>query len=226
MKKKKHNPRKVVVVLSGGMDSTTLLYHHIAMRDIVRAISVDYGQRHRKELLCAEKTCRGLGVPWECADLKGLRVILPGSALTDNAVNVPHGHYEDESMKKTVVPNRNMILLAIALGHGIAHDYGYVSYAAHMGDHAIYPDCRPEFAMAMGRAAALCDWAPMRLLRPFVRMDKARIAALGDSMNVDWSNTWSCYEGGKLHCGKCGTCVERREAFQMASVEDPTIYAA
>jgi 7-cyano-7-deazaguanine synthase len=127
-------------------------------------------------------------------------------------------------MKATVVPNRNMILLSIAIGAAIAKKLDYVAYAAHAGDHAIYPDCRPEFARDMGRVASKCDWRPIKLLRPFVKMSKAWIIGHGKELGVDYSKTWSCYEGGALHCGRCGTCVERILSFKEAKVDDPTTY--
>lgn len=215
---------KTLVVLSGGMDSTVLLHHHLNIGDEVRAISINYGQRHVKELDCAEKTAHRLGISHLILPLQALAAALPGSSQTDGSVAVPEGHYEQESMKLTVVPNRNMILLAIAAGHGIAHKYNQLSYAAHAGDHAIYPDCRPEFYQALGATLALADWNPINLCAPFGKMTKADIVQLGVSLKVNFADTWSCYVGGQHHCGRCGTCVERREAFHLAGIDDPTLY--
>lgn len=215
---------KVCIVLSGGMDSTVLAHHHAANGDEIRAISIDYGQRHRKELDYAFKVAKRLGAPWHLARLDSLAAALPGSSQTDKSVPVPEGHYAEESMKTTVVPNRNMILLAVALGHAIAHGCEFVSYAAHAGDHAVYPDCRPEFVQALNGAAALCDWKMVQIISPFIKMSKSDIVRRGNEIHVPFAETWSCYKGGSLHCGRCGTCVERREAFWLAGVNDPTPY--
>ena len=216
---------KVVVVLSGGMDSSVLLAHHLSIGDVVRAVSINYGQRHVRELVSAKRICEKLNVPHKIAQLESLADILPGSSQTDRSVEVPEGHYAEESMKMTVVPNRNMILIAVAVGHAIAHKFDYVSYAAHAGDHAIYPDCRPEFYLKLNDVIQIADWHPVKLIAPFGRMTKTDIVRQGSSIGFDFSQTWSCYKGGADHCGKCGTCVERREAFQLAGVPDPTIYA-
>lgn len=215
---------KSVVVLSGGLDSTVLLAKHIRSGHKVRAISVNYGQRHRIELDYARHTCAVYGVPLTIVDLSSLAAALPGSSQTDTTVAVPKGHYAEETMKATVVPNRNMILLSVALGHAVAHKFDCVSYAAHSGDHAIYPDCREEFVAALDKAAGLCDWHPVRIERPFVGVTKAEIVALGNQLDVALDRTYSCYEGLSVHCGTCGTCIERREAFLLAGVPDPTAY--
>lgn len=218
--------KKVVVVLSGGMDSAVLLHHFVKGGDEVRALSINYGQRHKIELTYALQTADSLGVPIQCAHLSNLAALLPGSSQTERAVPVPHGHYEQESMKLTVVPNRNMILMAVAIGHAIAYQCDSVAYGAHAGDHAIYPDCRPEFADAMENVTALCDWNPPKILRPFIKMTKAEIVKLGDELGVNFALTFSCYEGRSngIHCGRCGTCVERAAAFAEAGVKDPTRY--
>lgn len=218
--------KKVVVLTSGGMDSTTLLFHHVRQGDEVRAIAYNYGQRHVLELECAKRNARELKVPLEVVDLSSLARVLPGSSQTDKTVEVPEGHYSAETMKATVVPNRNMILLAIAIGHAIAHKMDFVSYAAHAGDHTIYPDCRPAFAHIMNLAASLCDWKQVNLLRPFIDMSKKDIVLLGDRIGVFFSATYSCYKGSPRQCGRCGTCIERREAFYLAGIIDPTIYEA
>ena len=205
--------KRIVVVLSGGMDSTTLLFHLRDQGHDVRGLGVDYGQRHRRELDAATEICAQQGIEFEVADLRALNPLMGGSALTEDSIPVPEGHYAAENMKATVVPNRNMLLLAVALSRCVAVDFDAVAYAAHAGDHTIYPDCRPEFAAAMEQAAALCDFKPRALLRPFVTWTKAEITKRGHELGVDFSNTWSCYRGGEEPCGKCGTCVERIEAL-------------
>lgn len=216
---------KTILIYSGGMDSTVLLYHLRAEGQSVAALSIDYGQRHRRELDCAAAICARLGVEHRVADLRGLTPLLTGSSLTDPSVPVPHGHYEEATMKATVVPNRNMLLLATAAAWAIALKADTVAYAAHSGDHAIYPDCREEFAEAMDRAIGLADWHAVHLQRPFVGLTKADLVRRGAALAVPFADTWSCYEGGAEHCGRCGTCIERREAFHLAGVPDPTPYA-
>ena len=215
---------KSIVVHSGGMDSTVLLYRLVAEGDEVKALSIDYGQRHRKEIGCARKLAEGLGVEHRVADLRSLAELLGGSALTSPEIEVPEGHYAEDNMKATVVPNRNMILLSVAAGWAISSEFDRVAYAAHAGDHAVYPDCRTEFADALDSAIRLADWREVSLCRPFVDITKSDIVKLGTVLNVPFENTWSCYKGGELHCGRCGTCVERREAFHLAGVSDPTQY--
>lgn len=217
--------RRTVVLLSGGMDSSTLLYWCVKKKKMdVHALTIHYGQRHSKEIESAKKIAQSLGVPWMEFEIKNLASILPGSSQTDPSVPVPHGYYTEETMKKTVVPNRNMIFLSVATAFAIAHDMDGVAFAAHAGDHAIYPDCRPVFANLMARAIRVADWKKVRLWRPFVNLTKADIVKIGYELGVPFAWTWSCYEGKQLHCGKCGTCVERKEAFQLAGVPDPTRY--
>lgn len=218
---------KSVLIYSGGLDSTVLLHHLLAEQATVLALSIDYGQRHRRqELNCARIQCERAGVEHKCVDLSGINVLLGGSSLTDESIAIPHGHYAEDNMKSTVVPNRNMILIAIAGGWAVSAQADNIAYAAHSGDHTVYPDCRPEFAQAMDHALSLADWHKVSLHRPFVGMDKAAIVRRGAELGVDFTQTWSCYEGGDLHCGRCGTCIERREAFYQAGVSDPTRYAA
>lgn len=219
---------QTVVVFSGGLDSTVLLYHLIDRGDRVAALSVDYGQRHRKELHFAAATVQRLGVEHAVADLSALRPLMRSqlalSSQVDDVVPVPEGHYAEESMKQTIVPNRNMLLLAAAGAWAISRRADLVAYAAHAGDHAIYPDCREEFVVALDAALRLADWHPVRIARPFVHWTKAGIVERGAALGVPFAETWSCYKGGAKHCGKCGTCYERREAFQHAGVLDPTEY--
>ena len=215
---------KTIVVYSGGMDSTTLLYHLRDAGHEVKAISVNYGQRHVRELAAAEEICANIGVEHTVADLSAINPLLGDNSLSGRTVEIPEGHYEEESMKLTVVPNRNMIMLSIAIGWAISQKFDAVAYGAHSGDHAIYPDCRPEFADAMDRAAQLCDWREIKLLRPLVDMDKGDIAQRGMELGVPFELTWTCYKGLSKHCGKCGACTERREAFAKHNLKDPTEY--
>ena len=189
-----------------------------------RLLSIDYGQRHAKELDHSQKVADHLGLVHEILKLPQLGTILGGSSLTDKNLILPEGHYAEESMKSTVVPNRNMILLALAGGHALSIGFDTIAYAAHAGDHTIYPDCRPEFADAMNKALGLADWNDLNLHRPYVEMTKSDLVSLGEELNAPLHLTWSCYAGGEIHCGKCGTCVERKEAFALANIPDPTKY--
>jgi 7-cyano-7-deazaguanine synthase len=217
---------QVVLIHSGGLDSTVLLHHLVAEGHTVRTLSVHYGQRHARELDCAGALAAQLGVEHHVADLRTITPLFGSNSLTSAVVAVPEGHYAEDSMKATVVPNRNMLLLALATAWAVAVKADAVAYAAHSGDHTIYPDCRPEFAEAMARAIALADWHRIELIRPFVEWSKADIVRRGAALAVPFAETWSCYAGGPLHCGRCGTCIERREAFYLAGVEDPTTYAS
>jgi 7-cyano-7-deazaguanine synthase len=211
------------------MDSTVLLHKlRLIQGAEVKALAFDYGQRHRIELDYGEAYCKKLGVERRVVDLRagGVADLMSGSSQTSPDIDVPHGHYEEESMKATVVPNRNMIMLSIATAWAISLKFNYVAYAAHGGDHAIYPDCRFEFAEALGEVISLADWHVVRLYRPFIHHSKANIVQVGNAYGVDFGLTYSCYEGQKTHCGLCGTCVERREAFAKAGVVDPTTYKA
>ncbi len=215
----------VVVLLSGGLDSTVLLGHMLAHGASVRGLSVMYGQRHLTEIEAAKRVARFYDVPHQIVDLGALAAVMRNSSQTDKSVPVPEGHYADESMKATIVPNRNMILLATAIAEAISCGFNAVAYAAHAGDHAIYPDCRPEFADAMKVAASLCHYTPIYLMRPFITMTKKAIVQRGYAIGAPMHFTYSCYVGKpEIHCGKCGTCVERKEAFALAGVTDPTSY--
>lgn len=215
---------KVVEILSGGMDSTTLLYSLRAEGHAVYCLGVNYNQRHSKELDHAREICRQLKVDFKIADLSGLSEFLKGSSQSDRSVEVPEGHYAAENMKLTVVPNRNMLMLAVATSWAISIGAKAVAYAAHAGDHAIYPDCRFPFIDAMQDALMRCHFEPLQLLTPFCYMTKADIARKGYDLGVPFELTWSCYKGLDRHCGKCGTCVERREAFELSGIPDPTDY--
>ena len=214
-----------VMLYSGGLDSTVLLYRLRKQGGGVKPLLFNYGQRHAKELSMAEDRCVDLGVPYEYVELSGINhLIAKGSQAGYEPV--PEGHYADESMKTTVVPNRNMIMLSIAVGHAITIGARNVHFAVHAGDHAIYPDCRPDFLYAMNRAVLIGnEWTPIQVYAPFINLSKADIVKQGAELGVPFERTWSCYKGEALHCGRCGTCVERREAFAIADVEDPTIYA-
>lgn len=236
---------KAVTLLSGGLDSTTLAYElRRQYPDIeLTALSFDYGQRHKKELKVARDIARRqkwehhivkLGVSThEGTFTEPLARLITGSALTDESVAVPEGHYAWETMKQTVVPNRNAIMLSIAYGVAVARNAELVAFAAHAGDHAIYPDCRPDFVEALNGALAIGnEWAePVpKIVGPFLFSTKGEIAIKAHQLNVPIALTWSCYKGGDTHCGVCGTCYERREALAEAQrvlgefFSDPTPY--
>ena len=216
---------KIVLVLSGGMDSAVLLYHLLDAGHIVKTLSINYGQRHVRELDSAAALSGRVGVEHRIVDLSTINPLLGNNSLSSDQTEIPEGHYEEESMKLTVVPNRNMIMLSVAVGWALALRFDAVAYGAHSGDHAIYPDCREEFAQALDRAVSLCDWHGMRLMRPFVKMDKGEIAKRGAALGVPFDLTWTCYNGGEVHCGKCGACQERREAFAAHGIDDPVVFA-
>lgn len=215
-----------VVIFSGGLDSTVLLTAASRGEDPVVALSFDYGQRHRRELESAEQIANLLGVAHHVVDLAGVGQLLGGSALTDEAVPVPDGHYAEESMKATIVPNRNAIMLSVAVGYAVANGHDEVLFGAHAGDHFIYPDCRPAFVDLMDATAQAANdgIADVRVRAPFRTATKTDIALLGAKIDAPLAMSWSCYKGGTEHCGTCGTCVERREAFAEAELADPTIY--
>jgi 7-cyano-7-deazaguanine synthase len=216
---------KAVVVFSGGLDSTTLLYHLLAEGYDLKALSVDYGQRHReRELAAADTICRRLGVERRVVDLQALVGFLGHNSLSDSAVAVPDGRYETGTIQVTTVPNRNMVLISVSIAWAVTLKYGAVAYGAHGGVHTNYPDCRPEFAAAMDHAAQLCDWEPVRVLAPFVDWDKGDIVKRGAQIGVPFELTWSCYKGGERHCGTCGTCNDRKEAFRKHGLSDPVGY--
>lgn len=217
---------KTIVVCSGGLDSVTLAYKCAREGGLSCLISFDYGQRHKKELDFATLAAQRLNIPHSTIDIASIGAQLSGSALTDS-LEVPDGHYAEESMKITVVPNRNAIMLSIAYGIASAQKTDRVAAAFHGGDHFIYPDCRPPFVAAFEamQRYALEGLSDISLYTPFLTMTKAQIVAEGAALGVPFSETWSCYKGGTQHCGRCGTCVERREAFHLAKVNDPTTYA-
>lgn len=217
---------RTILLYSGGLDSTVLLKHLLKRGDEVKCLSVDYGQRHARELWAAATICKRLAVEHHVADLKSLKPILAGSSQTDSSVPVPHGHYAEESMKLTVVPNRNMILLSCAVAWAVSLKFESVAYAAHAEDRAIYPDCREEFVAALQEAVLLADLHLVRLNRPFVTKTKAQIVELGKSIDAPMEQSWSCFECATIHCGLCGACTQRIEAFRDSGVQDATKYAA
>ena len=215
-----------VVLLSGGMDSVAALYETLQTTRVVAALSFHYGSKHNdKEIPFAEYHARRFGVPHLVIPLTFIGEYFASDLLASGG-DIPKGHYEELSMKKTVVPFRNGIMLAVAAGFAESREARGLVIAAHAGDHAIYPDCREEFMSAMGGAIGLGTYANIELRRPFIDLTKAQIAARGAELGVDFAQTWSCYEGGEIHCGECGTCVERREAFLLAGFSDPTVYAS
>lgn len=213
-----------IIVLSGGMDSVTLMHDY--KERIALAVTFDYGSNHNaRETACARRQCEMLGIEHLVIPLEFMGRYFRSSLLS-GADDIPEGHYEDENMKSTVVPFRNGIMLAVACGLAESRGLQHVMIANHGGDHAIYPDCRPGFVDAMSRAMSEGTYEGVTLLAPYTDMTKADIARRGAELGVDFSLTYSCYKGGERHCGRCGTCVERREAFSLAGVPDPTDYSA
>ena len=211
-----------ILILSGGMDSVTLLYDY--QERIALAISFDYGSNHNaREIPFARMHCERLGIPHHVIPLDFMSTYFRSSLLS-GADDIPEGHYADENMKSTVVPFRNGIMLAIASGMAETNDLSYVMMANHGGDHTIYPDCRPEFVEAFDAAAHAGTFNGVHLLSPYCHMTKSQIAARGHELGINYAETWSCYKGGDKHCGRCGTCIERKEALAEAGIPDPTDY--
>ena len=217
---------KVVVLCSGGMDSVVALHWARREHAVAAVLSFDYGAKHNhQEIPFAAEHAAAIGARHEVIRLDFVDRLF-ASDLLKSGGEIPEGHYEAANMKQTVVPFRNAIMLSIACGFAESVEAEGLVIAAHGGDHAIYPDCREDFMQAMGDAMRLGTYAGVQLLRPFITMTKGDIAAAGAKLGVDFARTWSCYKGGEVHCGKCGTCVERREAFALAGVADPTVYAS
>ena len=211
-----------VIIYSGGLDSTTLLYEERAR--VALAVTFDYGSNHAaREIACARHHCALLGVEHLIIDLAFMKRYF-NSSLLSGADAIPEGHYDDENMRSTVVPFRNGIMLSVACG--LAEDRGLkrVLIANHGGDHAIYPDCRPEFVAAMDAAMQAGTYAGVQLAAPYTNLTKSEIVQRGVALGIDYGETYSCYRGGERHCGTCGTCTERREAFRLAGLPDPTEY--
>lgn len=215
--------QSVVVIYSGGMDSFTLLHLARAQGRTVHALSFNYGQRHVRELDYARHVCAELNIDHRVVDITAIHQLLQGSSLIDDAP-IPEGHYADESMKSTVVPNRNMILISLAVGQAASIGAGEVWYGAHGGDHAIYPDCRPEFVERMDQVCQIANYEPVHVVAPFLHSDKSEILAKGLALGLDYSQTWTCYNGRERACGRCGSCVERLEAFAAHDKKDPIPY--
>ena len=214
--------RDSVIILSGGMDSCTML--HEFKDQIALAITFDYGStQNGRERLCAIEQCQLLGIKHIVIRLDFMHQYFK-SALLESADAIPEGDYNDENMKATVVPFRNGIMLAIACGVAESNGLKRVMIANHAGDHAIYPDCRPQFVQAMSAAMQAGTYDHIEVFAPYTHIDKVEIARHGKALGVDYAMTYSCYKGGKHHCGKCGTCRERRMALREAGIDDPTIY--
>ena len=215
---------KVCVLLSGGMDSVVALYEVLGQHEVVACLSFDYGSKHNsKEIPFAKLHAKRNGIAHHTIPLDFMNALFKSDLLKSGG-EIPDGHYAEQTMKQTVVPFRNGIMLAIATGYAESVEADALVIAAHSGDHAIYPDCRESFMQAMGSAMEQGTYAKIQLLRPFIGTDKAGIAKRGVELGIDFSETWSCYKGGEIHCGTCGTCVERREAFVLAELADPTVY--
>lgn len=215
---------KTCVLLSGGMDSVAAFYEVLGTHEVVACLSFDYGSKHNaKEIPFAKLHAERHGIPHHVIPLDFMNTLFK-SHLLKSGGDIPEGHYAEETMKQTVVPFRNGIMLAIAAGYAESVEADGLVIAAHSGDHAIYPDCREPFMQAMGTAMEEGTYAKIKLLRPFIDTDKTGIARRGVELGIDFAETWSCYNGGDIHCGVCGTCVERREAFILAGLPDPTVY--
>lgn len=215
---------KSIVLLSGGMDSTTALYWALKQgHEVVACVAYNYASKHNdREHEFAAITAKKLGIPFHRVNLD---FSLFESDLLKKGGEIPEGHYADETMKATVVPFRNGIMLSYSAGIAESLGADSVVLGNHFGDHAIYPDCRKDFVDPMKQAIKAGTYAGIELISPFCKVDKTEIARVGDKLGVPWEDTWSCYKGGEYHCGKCGTCVERIEAFQDSGVVDPTFYA-
>ena len=214
---------KCVLVYSGGMDSFTLLNDLVQQGYEVHAVSFNYGQRHTKELAYAMQACALMNVSHKVVDVSSINQLMQGSSLTSD-IDVPEGHYEEESMKATVVPNRNMIMMSMAMAYAVSIDAKSIAVGIHAGDHAIYPDCRPEFIYAMQRVAHIANYDHVHILAPYINLSKGQIAARGKELGVDYGLSWTCYNGRDKACGKCGACQERIEAMEYADINDPMEY--
>lgn len=211
-----------VIVVSGGMDSITLLYDK--KEEIALAVTFDYGSKHNaREIAWAKVHCGRLGIRHIVIKLDFMQKYFT-SSLLEGGDEIPEGHYADENMKSTVVPFRNGIMLSVAAGIAESNGLKKILIANHGGDHTIYPDCRPEFIGAMDRAIANGTYEDVRIDAPYTNITKADIANIGKRLGIDYSETWSCYKGSERHCGKCGTCIERKEAMALAGIDDRTEY--
>lgn len=214
--------KDAVIILSGGMDSVTMLYDY--QERIAVAISFDYGSNHNaKEIPFAQLHCRRLGIEHLVIPLEFIHRYFD-SSLLQGAEAIPEGHYAADNMKSTVVPFRNAIMLSVAVGLAESRHLNYVMMANHGGDHTIYPDCRPEFVKAFSDASVAGTYEKVEVWAPYTMLTKVDIAKRGKELGIDYSETWSCYKGGDVHCGRCGTCMERKEALEQAGIADHTAY--
>lgn len=217
---------RAVVIYSGGMDSFTVLHEALYRETDVHALSFNYGQRHSKELEFAHAVCKMNSIPHQVVDLRNINSLVQGSSLTSD-IAVPEGHYAESNMKQTVVPNRNMIMLSLAVGYAVSIGADGVYCGAHAGDHDIYPDCRFEFFQALNRATMIANYQPVELHVPFIEYGKTEILQRGAELglsSLDYAFTWTCYNGREAACGRCGACVERQEAFAAVGWDDPLGY--
>lgn len=216
------NKKDALMVLSGGMDSVTML-HEYAPR-IEQAVSFDYGSNHNaREIECARRHCAELGIEFIVIDLGFIGKYFH-SSLLEGAEAIPEGEYDFDNMKSTVVPFRNGIMLAAAAGLAESHGLTTLMIANHAGDHALYPDCRESFVKAMSKAIGEGTYEGIKVFAPYTLLTKTQIAMRGKTLDIDYSTTYSCYKGGEVHCGRCGTCLERRRALAEAGIEDHTVY--
>lgn len=219
---------KAVVIASGGIDSTTLIYKLINKGYSLKILTFQYGQKHLKETEYAIKIFKKLSIDYRLVDISGIKDLISGSALTDSKIEIPEvpettEHYD--TLKTTIVPNRNSIFLALAVAYAQQLNYNTVFYGAHHSDRGVYPDCRKEFIESFEQSQRLAnDNQKIRIIAPFVEMDKAEIVKLGHDLGVPYEETWSCYKGLESHCGQCSSCSERKRAFSNSGIKDPTIY--
>ncbi|MER3446357.1 MAG: 7-cyano-7-deazaguanine synthase QueC [Candidatus Dadabacteria bacterium] len=220
--------KKAVIIVSGGIDSSTLIYKTIREGYETYALTFMYGQKHKREIESARRVCDTLNVAHRIIDISTLKEILSGSALTDWEIEIPEvpettKYYE--TLKTTIVPNRNSIFLSIAIGYAVSIGANHVFFGAHHSDRGVYPDCRHEFVDAFQYAERLAnDNSLLVVSAPFVNMNKSEIIKMGIELGVPYKETWSCYRGGEIHCGVCSSCRERKRAFQEAGIWDPTEY--
>lgn len=214
--------RNSLIALSGGVDSTTLLYEY--REEIACAVGFDYGSKHNaRELAVAKAICRELEIPYLIIPLAFIGEYFRSDLLLSGG-EMQLGDYSEENMSSTVVPFRNGIMLSVLAGLAESRDLQQVLIANHFGDHAIYPDCRESFVKPMGEAITAGTSNGVKLVAPYTGLTKAEIVARGTRLGVPYGKTYSCYQGGERHCGRCGTCRERHDAFVANGLEDPTLY--
>lgn len=224
VKDKSFENKRVLVNFSGGIDSTTLLFWLLNQGAKVEAISFYYGSKHNEqELTRAYHICNKYEIKQHEMFLEFIQNHFKSNLLLKQG-DIPEGDYEEDNMKSTVVPFRNGIMLSIAAGLAESRELDYIALANHSGDHHIYPDCRPDFCKYISQAIEKGTSNEVKVLTPFCNLSKTDIIKIGNEIGVDYSLTYSCYKGGKIHCGKCATCIERKTAFEQAGIEDPTGY--